>query len=399
MSDTLPHPSSKPQVSASPLAGVTVLDTTRVLAGPYCTMILADLGARVIKVERPDGGDDSRNIGPFIKGRSAYFMSLNRGKESIALDLKNSHDRQLFETLLDDSDILIENFRPGVMQKLGYGWDCLHPRYPRLIYAAISGFGHNGPYRDRPAYDLIAQAMGGIMSMTGHPGTPPTRAGISIGDMAAGLFAAIGILSALYRRTKTGCGDMVDVAMLDCQVALLENALVRLGAGEPSPQPLGSRHASITPFDCFAASDGHLVVACGNNKLFALFCQVLERPDLASDPRYRDNASRTHHANQLKKEIEAILSTRPRDQWLDHCLAVGVPCGPIHNAQNVLTDPQVRSRNMIVTLDDPKAGPIQVAGNPIKLAHGPDPTTRPPAPDLDDHGPKIKAAIKKTAHQ
>ncbi len=382
--------------ASSPLAGITVLDMTRVLAGPYCTMILADLGARVIKVEKPDGGDDARNIGPFIKGRSAYFMSLNRGKESIALDLRKHDDRIIFEGLLDQSDILVENFRPGVMQRLGYGWDCLHQRYPRLIYAAISGFGQNGPYRDRPAYDLIAQAMGGLMSLTGHPGTPPTRAGVSIGDMAAGLFATIGILSTLYRREETGCGDMVDVAMLDCQVALLENALVRLGAGESPPQPLGARHPSITPFDCFAACDGYLVIACGNDKLFALLCQVLERPELATDPRYRDNAARTRHADQLKKDIEATLLTRPRDHWLSQCLAVGVPCGPIQDAKDVLDDPQVRARNMIVTPDDPETGSIRMAGNPIKLASRPDPEKRPPSPELDQHGPNIRATIDKT---
>ena len=242
-----------------PLDGLLVVDLTRVLAGPYCTMVLADLGARVIKVELPHTGDDSRQFGPFVGGKSAYFMSLNRGKESIALDLKAEADRQIFDALLERADVLIENFRPGAMDRLGYGWDHLKDRYPRLVYAAVSGLGRTGPYAHRPAYDMVVQGMSGVMSLTGHEGAPPTRVGTSIGDITAGLFASIGINAALYRRTLSGTGELVDVGMLDGQVAILENAIARYSATGTVPQPLGSRHPSITPFDTFAAADGYVI--------------------------------------------------------------------------------------------------------------------------------------------
>jgi len=238
---------------AGPLSGLIVLDLTRVLAGPYCTMVLADLGARIIKVEAPEG-DDSRHYGPFINGTSGYFTAFNRGKESIAIDLKNEVDRAVFERLLTKTDVLVENYRPGTMEKLGYGWESLHPRFPRLIYAAASGFGHSGPYANRPAYDMVVQAMGGIMSITGHPHGPPTRVGSSIGDISAGLFTTIGIVSALYDRARSNAGMKLDVAMLDCQVAILENAITRYFATGRSPGPLGARHASIAPFAAFAAA-------------------------------------------------------------------------------------------------------------------------------------------------
>ena len=239
----------------SPLSGIIILDLTRVLAGPYCTMVLSDLGARVIKVENPTTGDDAREIGPFIKNKSAYFMSLNHGKESIALDLKKKEDRNTFEKLLRISDVLVENFKPQTLKKLNYGWKDLHKKYPKLIYATISGFGHSGPYRNRPSYDLIAQAMGGIMSLTGHPKNPPARAGASIGDIAAGLFAAIGICSALYKRKGKKSGVHIDIGMMDCQLALLENAISRYSATLQIPDPIGARHPAITPFDAFKSKD------------------------------------------------------------------------------------------------------------------------------------------------
>ncbi|MDP9074649.1 MAG: CoA transferase, partial [Actinomycetota bacterium] len=229
-----------------PLAGVTVVDLSRVLAGPYCTMILADLGARVIKVEQPEVGDHARHLGPFVNGRSAYFASINRGKESIALDLAGAADRSLFERLLGHADVLVENFKPGTLDRLGYGWETLHRTWPRVVVASLSGFGQTGPYSARPAYDMVAQAMGGIMSVTGPPGGEPTRVGSSIGDLAASLFCAVGVISALYERTSSGVGRWVDVAMLDCQVALLENALARYTATGEVPGPLGGRHPSIT---------------------------------------------------------------------------------------------------------------------------------------------------------
>src|SRR5258706_5722543 len=289
---------------AGPLSGLIVLDLTRVLAGPYCTMVLSDLGARIIKVEPPEG-DDSRRYGPFIEGTSGYFTAFNRGKESIVIDLKNESDRAVFDRLLAKADVLVENFRPGTMEKLGYGWESLHEKYPRLIYAAASGFGHSGPYSSRPAYDMVVQAMGGIMSVTGHPGGPPTRVGSSIGDISAGLFTTIGIVSALYDRRRSNTGMKVDVAMLDCQVAILENAITRYFATGQSPGPLGARHASIAPFAAFAAADGHLVVAAGTDALVVRLSEALGKPELAQDLRYVTNAKRTDHVADLTAALES----------------------------------------------------------------------------------------------
>jgi CoA:oxalate CoA-transferase len=366
-----------------PLSDVTVLDLTRVLAGPYCTMVLADLGARVIKVERPGDGDDARAIGPFVKAKSAYFMSLNRGKESISLDLRDPADREIFEKLLPRADVLVENYRAGVMENLGYGWETLHARHPRLIYAAASGFGHTGPYAGRPAYDLVAQGMGGLMSLTGQPGSEPTRVGTSIGDIAAGLFTAVGVNAALYHRQLTGEGTKIDVAMLDCQVALLENAIARYVATGQVPGPLGSRHPSITPFEAFACADGHLIIAAGNDGLFRKLCDVLGRPELADDPRFCSNELRTSNADALKIAIEGALRARTRADWLAALEAAGVPCGPINDVAEVLADPQVAARNMVIRARDEVAGEISMPGNPIKLSAFEDPDTREPAPGLD----------------
>lgn len=375
-----------------PFDGVTVLDLTRVLAGPYCTMILADLGARVIKVEHPSG-DDSRKFGPFVAGKSAYFSSLNRGKKSIALDLKNPADREAFEKLAARADVLTENFRPGAMDRLGYGWESLHERWPRLIQASVSGFGREGPYAQRPAYDLVIQAMGGIMSLTGHEGSPPTRVGASIGDIAAGLYTAIGVSAALYHRRRTGRGMLVDVAMLDCQTAILENAIARcLAEGRP-PGPLGARHPSITPFDAFAAADGYLVIAAGNDALFAKLCAALDRPDLAVDPRFADNDLRTRHQDQLRAEMEKTLAERGRDHWLETLGRAGVPCGPINDVAQVLKDPQTAARNMIISAAGEGEGGLKMAGNPVKLSAFDDPSTRPPAPELDQHRAEILADL------
>lgn len=368
-----------------PLNGVTVIDLTRVLAGPYCTMVLADLGARVIKVERPGTGDDSRAFGPFLEGKSAYFMSINRGKESIALDLKAEADRRLFESLLEGADVLVENFRAGAMERLGYGWETLHPRFPRLVYAACSGFGHTGPYAGRPAYDLVVQAMGGIMSLTGHPGGPPTRVGSSIGDIVAGLFTAIGIGGALYRRTISGAGMKVDVSMLDCQVAILENALARYFASGEVPGPLGARHPSIAPFQSYATADGHMVVAAGNDALFAKLCAALDRPALADDARFADNAARNANIEALQTALETRLTTRPTAHWLSVLGGAGVPCAPINTVEEVVADRHLAARNMIVEAADALAGRVRMAGNPIKLSPYRDPSERPPAPDLDGH--------------
>ena len=364
-----------------PLNGTLVVDLTRVLAGPYCAMVLADLGARVVKVEVPEHGDDARRIGPWLDGRSAYFMSLNRGKESIALDLKSPADRGVFERLLAEADVLIENYRPGTMDRLGYSWERLHDAYPRLVYAAVSGFGRTGPYAPRPAYDMVVQGMGGIVSLTGHPGSPPTRVGTSVGDITAGLFAGIGICAALKEREHTGAGRMIDVGMLDCQVAILENAIARHVATGEVPGPLGARHPTITPFDSFATADGHVVIAAGNDGLFRRLCEAIGRPDLSEDGRFASNAERTERAADLKAELESTLRGRETERWLAILEAAGVPCGPINDVADVMRDPHVLARNMIVEVED--ADGFRVAGNPIKFSDTPDPRRRGPVPDLD----------------
>jgi CoA:oxalate CoA-transferase len=380
--------------TAGPLAGTFVLDLTRVLAGPYCTMLLADLGARVVKVEAPERGDDARAIGPFVGGVSAYFLSLNRGKESIALDLREEADRAIFERLLAKADVLVENFRPGVMARLGFGWPELHARQPRLVVASTSGFGQTGPYAGRPAYDVVVQGMGGIMSLTGQPGGPPTRVGTSTGDITAGLFTAVGVLAALCERARTGVGRHVDVAMLDCQVATLENAIARFVATGAVPGPLGSRHPSIAPFQAFATRDGHVIVAAGNDALFAKLATALGRPELAADPRFRTNDDRTRNVAGLASELEPAFASRATAEWLAALEACGIPCGPLNDVAQVLADPQVRARNMVVTADDPDAGPFALAGNPVKLSGVEDPATRGPAPRLDAHRAALLAELE-----
>ena len=277
-----------------PLKNLLVVDLTRVLVGPYCTMILSDLGARVIKIEAPEIGDDSRGFGPFIDDYSAYFMSLNRGKESIALNLKNEDDKKIFEKILAKADILVENFKPGTLEKWGFGWNEVSKKYPKLIYASASGFGQTGPLKELPAYDMVVQGMGGLMSVTGHPNSEPTRVGTSIGDITAGLFTAIGINAALYDRQKTGKGAFIDVSMLDCQIAILENAIARYLSKNEIPEPMGSRHPSIAPFEAFKTKDSFLIIAAGNDKLFKSLCEVLEIPNIANDEMYKTNSLRSH---------------------------------------------------------------------------------------------------------
>ena len=379
---------------AGPFQNITVIDLTRVLAGPYCTMLLCDLGARVIKVERPGTGDDARAIGPFSGDRSAYFASLNRGKQSIALDLKHDSDRDIFWQLLARADVLVENFRAGAMARLGFGWETLHTRFPRLIYAAASGFGHTGPYAERPAYDMVVQAMGGVMSLTGPEGGPPTRVGTSIGDITAGLFTAIGVGSALYHRERTGEGIQVDVAMLDSQVAILENAIARYTATGEVPGPIGSRHPSITPFAVFATKDGSLVIAAGNDALFRTLCGELECGELALRPEFASNPARTENESRLKPLLERALATRTTGEWLTRLERAGVPCGPINDVADILRDPQVLARNMIVEAAGPGESAMRMAGNPIKLSGFEDASTREPAPALDADREAILAWLR-----
>ena len=356
-------------------------------------MVLADLGARVIKVEAPDRGDDARHIGPFVDGKSAYFMSLNRGKESIALDLKNDVDRGIFEKLLARSDVLVENFRPGAMGRMGLGWKDLHARFPRLVYASASGFGQTGPESRRPAYDIVVQAMGGIMSLTGQPGGPPTRVGTSLGDIAAGLFTAVGIQAALLARSADGQGRQVDVAMLDAQVAILENAIARYAATGVAPGPLGSRHPSITPFEAFATSDGFIVIAAGNDALFEKLCNAVGCPELANDPLFGTNEDRTRNQPALKERLEETFAGDSAEKWLARLREAGIPSSPVNDVAQVLADPQVAARNMVVSAEDPAVGAIQMAGNPIKITGYDDPRTRPPAPDLDADRRRILAEL------
>ncbi|WP_239142978.1 CoA transferase [Variovorax sp. WS11] len=374
--------------SSGPLGGLVVVDLTRVLAGPYCTMILADLGARVIKVEMPDKGDDARHIGPFVEDGwesvSAYFFSVNRNKESIALDLKCPEDRAVFDRLLEGADILVENFRPGTISRLGYSWEQLHRRHPRLVLASISGFGQTGPYRDLPAYDMVVQAMGGILSLTGEEGGVPTRVGVSIGDLAAGMFAAIGVQAAVVERMRTGVGRHVDVGMLDCQVALLENALARQQVDGRTPAPIGSRHPSITPFGLFKALDDQMVVAAGNDGMFVRLCDALGAAHLCDDPRFVTNAGRCEYHADLKVLIDAALASRPVAYWLERLRVLGIPCGSLNNVEDVMGDPQVRARGMLVELPIGQSRRLSVAANPIQFADAP-PARHTPAPRLDQH--------------
>ena len=372
-----------------PLKDLLVVDLTRVLVGPYCTMILSDLGARVIKIEAPEIGDDSRGFGPFIDDYSAYFMSLNRGKESIALNLKNEDDKKIFEKILAKADILVENFKPGTLEKWGFGWNEVSKKYPRLIYASASGFGQTGPLKELPAYDMVVQGMGGLMSVTGHPNSEPTRVGTSIGDITAGLFTAIGINAALYDRQKTGKGTFIDVSMLDCQIAILENAIARYLSKNEIPEPMGSRHPSIAPFEAFKTKDSFLIIAAGNDKLFKSLCEVLEIPNIATDEMYKTNSLRSQNIDKLKLIIENKLQHKNTDEWIKVMENLKIPCGPIFNIKQAVENPQIKERNMIVKSFHKKIGEFKSAGNPIKMSTYKDEKTRGDIPDLDEHRDKI----------
>jgi len=374
---------------SKPLDGIVVLDLTRVLAGPFCTMILSDLGAEIIKVEIPGTGDDSRAFGPFIENRSLYFLSINRGKKSISLNLKTGKGKDMLKELVRKVDVIVENYRPGTMEKLGLGYEALKEINPRLIYAASSGFGHSGPYSQKPAYDILAQAMGGMMSITGWPGSAPTRVGISLGDITASLFTAIGINAALYQREKTGLGQKIDVAMLDSQVAILENALVRYQAEGRSPEPLGNRHPTIAPFQAYQASDDYFVVAVGNDNLWQTFCTALDRTDLLADNRFTSNKLRTEHVEELNALLEQTFITRTAQQWLDLFEQVRIPCAPINDVERVMHDPQVLARNMIVEVEDAVAGKVKIAGNPIKMTSLPEEKQRAKVPEVGEHNQEI----------
>ncbi len=372
-----------------PLKDLLVVDLTRVLVGPYCTMILSDLGARVIKIEAPEIGDDSRKFGPFVGDYSAYFMSLNRGKESIALNLKNDDDKKIFEKILDKADILVENFKPGTLEKWGFGWKQLCKKYPRLIYASASGFGQTGPLKELPAYDMVVQGMGGLMSVTGQPNSEPTRVGTSIGDITAGLFTAIGINAALFDREKTGKGMYIDVAMLDCQIAILENAIARYLSKNEIPKPLGSRHPSIAPFEAFKTKDSYIIIAAGNDKLFENLCKALNLDDLITDNKFKSNSSRSQNMDNLKKIFEDKLVNKTTSEWVKLLESLKIPCGPIYNIKEAVENPQIEARNMIVKAYHKVIGDFKLAGNPIKMSEYKDENIRGDIPDLDEHREKI----------
>ena len=371
------------------LSGITIVDLTHVLSGPFATMVLRNLGARVIKVEPPSVGDDSRAFGPFVGESSLYFSSINAGKESISLNLKDSKDREIFEELLSVADVVTENYRPGTMEKLGYGWEDLHKKYPKLIYGVASGFGHSGPRMHSAAYDMVVQGMGGVMSITGQPESPPTRVGVSIGDLTAGLYLAIGISAALYKRVTTGVGCKIDIGMLDCQATLLEGAIPDYISNGFIPGPLGSRHPSIAPFQVFNTKDSPIVIAAGNDHLFGLLCQALDRPDLVNDRRFTNNKLRFENMDALQIEMELVLKKGSASDWLNKLDNLGVPCGPINTVKDLVANEQIIARNMIVETLDPIVGSLKIAGNPIKISGVPDPITVPPPPQLDEHRNEI----------
>ena len=371
-----------------PLKGIRVLDLTRILAGPYATMILRDLGAEVIKIEQPGVGDEARDFGPFKNDFSLYFMSVNRGKKSITLNLKSPRGKELFLELVKGSDILVENFRPGTMEKLGLDYESLKTHHPSLLYAACSGFGQTGPYAMRGAYDMIIQGMGGIISITGEPDRPPVRVGTSIGDITSALFTAIGILSALRHRDQTGEGQLIDVGMLDCQVAILENAMVRYFSTGDIPRPLGRRHPAITPFEVFESADGYVVIAIGNNELWRKFCEHVGHSELIDDDRFNTNALRTENHESLFPILAEIMCRRTTDEWVEALEAIGVPCGPVNTVDKVANDPQVLARDMIAEVEHNTTGTVQIPGIPIKLSETPGQIDA-PAPNLGEHTSEV----------
>lgn len=374
-----------PQPTPGPFSGLLVIDLTHVLNGPFATTILADLGARVIKLEPPGHGDDTRTYGPFHKGQSLYFSFINRGKESVVLNLKDDADREIFLNMVRQADVLAENFRPGAMARLGFAYDELSKLNPRLIYASSSGFGQTGPLSTYPAYDTIIQAMSGIMSLTGFPDGPPTRVGTSLSDLIAGVFMFSGIASALYARERTGKGAHIDIAMLDSAFAFLEHGGMEYAATGEAPGRIGNRHPSIAPFDVFECLDGHVVICAGNDHLFNRLCETVGRPELITDTRFLENQDRLQNHAALKHELELALKTRPAAHWLESIHAAGVPVGPLLTVPEAAEHPQTKARNMLID-----AGGIRMPGNPVKISGYDDPSVRIGAPALDQHGAAVR---------
>jgi crotonobetainyl-CoA:carnitine CoA-transferase CaiB-like acyl-CoA transferase len=368
-----------------PLEGITVVDFTRVLSGPYCTMQLADMGARVIKIEHPGKGDDTRAWGPpFVGAESAYFLSINRNKESLTLDLKSPGAGRVLDALLDRADVVVENFRPGTMERLSLDYATLEERYPRLVYCSISGFGQTGPRRKEAGYDAVMQAEGGLMSITGSVEGPAYRLGVAISDIAAGMFATQGIAFALFARERTGRGQNVDIAMLDTTAALLTYQAGIYFATGTTPPRMGNRHPTIVPYETLEASDGEFVVAVGNDDQFRRFCQVLGTPQLGTDEKFATNRGRVANYAELRPILSERLSTKTRGEWVTLLKGAGVPCGSVRAVAETLEDPQLAARDMIKQLEHAAAGAITVLGVPIKLSDTPG-AVRTPPPTLGQH--------------
>jgi crotonobetainyl-CoA:carnitine CoA-transferase CaiB-like acyl-CoA transferase len=364
------------------LDGITVLDLTRVLSGPYCTMLLGDMGARVVKIEQPGKGDDTRAWGPpFLEGESAYFLSINRNKESVTLDFKHPEGRAILGTLIAKSDVLVENFRPGTLAKMGLDYASLAAAHPRLVYASVSGFGQTGPRHKEPGYDAVIQAEGGLMSITGAADGPPYRLGVAIADIVSGMFAAYGVVNALFARERTGRGQMVDVAMLDAVTALLTYQAGNFFASGNVPRRLGNRHPSIVPYETFAASDGEFVLAVGNEDLWRTFCEVA---GLHLGERFATNRQRVTQYDELRPLVAAALARHSRQYWIERLTAAGVPCGSVRDFKELFDDPQIHAREMQTELEHATIGALKVLGIPVKLSDTPGALRKPP-PRLGQH--------------
>ncbi len=381
------------------LDGIKVLDLSRALAGPYCTMMLADMGAEVIKVEMPGTGDDSRAWGPpFVEGESAYFMSINRNKKSITLDMKGDKAIEIIMKLIKESDVLVENFRPGAMERLGLAYQQVKAVNPRLVYCSISGFGQNGPYRMLPGFDQVLQGMGGLMSITGEPDGPPVKVGVPIADITAGMFAAYGIAIALFTRDKTGSGQMVDISLLDSQVALLTYRAGSFFASGEIPKRIGSGHPVIVPYQAFKARDVYINIAVGNDQLWGKFCKAVGLEDIMNDHRFATNAKRVQNRDAVVKAVGDLIATKNGEEWLKILTDAGIPCGPIYTVDKIFSDPQVIHRQMVAELHHPKAGTIKVTGNPVKLSDTPgEPSVAPPL--LGQHTQEVLEGLGYSAQE
>ena len=367
------------------LKGLRVVDMTRVLAGPFCSMLLADMGAEVIKVEEPDKGDDARGYPPFLRGASAYFTNLNRNKRSIVLNLKREEAKEILLNLLKKSDVLLENFKPGTMDKLGFSYDRVRDVNPGIIYASISGFGQYGPYKDRPGYDIIGQAMGGLMSVSGWPDSPPTRTGTAMADIVAGLNACIGILASLRGRERTGLGERIDVSLVDSMVSAMETVIQIYLVEGRIPQRVGNRYEFIAPYNSFAAADGWVVIGVGGQEVWKRFCRVIGREDLTEDPDFSSNRSRVTNVERLDKIVTDWTSCRKVDEVVSLLMKASVPCSPILSVDQICRDPHIaEAREMIVEMDHPMEGKIKVVSCPIKFGRM-KPTIRFSAPMHGEH--------------